>query len=151
MSNTSQTHEIPARGASDPASPVRRYGAKALIQAGSRVLLVQERHADGSVFWTLPGGGVQPSESRCEGLRRELSEELGCHSIVDHQCAVFQYVHHSQEEIVSTYAVFKAWLLSKPVPNHREGIDECRWTSPAAPPSKTLPGVVSVLDNVNGQ
>ena len=54
--------------------PVRR-GSKALITAGDRLLLVKERHADGTSFWTLPGGGVEPAESMEAALRRELAED----------------------------------------------------------------------------
>jgi len=36
----------------------RRRGAKALVATDRRVLLIRERHADGTAFWTLPGGGL---------------------------------------------------------------------------------------------
>jgi len=42
---------------SDQATQYRR-GVKALIERDGAVLLVQERHDDGTPFWTLPGGGV---------------------------------------------------------------------------------------------
>jgi ADP-ribose pyrophosphatase YjhB (NUDIX family) len=148
MADKFHSHDVPSGAAVGPTSPFHRYGAKALIQATHQVLLVQEQHADGSVFWTLPGGGVHANESRCEALRRELSEELRCDSVVAQQCAAFLHIHRSRRESVSTYAVFRTWLLTKPVPNHREGIAQYRWANPATPPAKTLPGVVTVLNNI---
>jgi 8-oxo-dGTP diphosphatase len=56
--------------------PQVRESAKALVTRGENVLIVKERHADGSIFCTLPGGGVEPTESRAAALQRELYEEL---------------------------------------------------------------------------
>jgi len=39
-----------------------REGAKALAVRNGHVLLIKERHTDGSVFWTLPGGGKQSGQ-----------------------------------------------------------------------------------------
>ena len=128
-----------------PASLRHRRGAKALVRSDDRVLLVRERHADGSVFWTLPGGGVEPTESLRGGLQRELVEELGCDSVVSDRCGSFQYAHRSKPGVVSTYTVYETWLLDEPTPNVRQGVTDYRWVEPRAPPSGTLPGVVGVL------
>jgi len=128
-----------------------RRGAKALVRSGSRVLLVRERHVDGSVFWTLPGGGVDQSESLREGLRRELMEELGCRSVVTDARGSFQYAHRSAPGTVSTYTVYETWLTDEPTPDRREGVTDYDWVDPADPPVGTLSGVVGLLAKVGAE
>ena len=134
-----------------PVSPRHRRGAKALVRSQNRVLLVRERHADGDVFWTLPGGGVEPGESPREGLQRELVEELGCGSIVADVCGSFQYAHRSKPDVVSTYTVYETWLLDEPTPNGREGVTEYEWVDPAATPAETLPQVAGMLAELTSE
>lgn len=122
----------------------RRTGAKALVTNGQAVLLVKERHADGSPFWTLPGGGVESAETPREGLGRELVEELGCDAHIEAPVSAFWYVHESLTETVSHYTVFGCSLLSTPEPNRAEGVFETRWVDPDAVPTATLPQVEEV-------
>lgn len=114
-----------------------RVGAKALISAGSRVLLVEERHADGSTFWTLPGGGVRAAEAPADGLRRELAEELDCRAVIGAPVDSFWYSHRSCGR-VSWYRVFDCSLASAPVANRPEGVLAQRWVDPGSPPVTTL-------------
>lgn len=118
-----------------------RPGAKALVTGGDAVLVVKERHADGSPFWTLPGGGVCPHECPIEGLRRELVEELDCRSRIDDPVSTFWYAHDSLDATVSVYTVFDCSLLSEPTPNPDEGVFDARWVEPDALPPATLPQV----------
>lgn len=57
----------------------RRIGVRAVIYKDGKILAVKHKRKDGSVadFWAIPGGGLDPSESLEDGLRRELQEELG--------------------------------------------------------------------------
>lgn len=122
--------------------PVRvRHGAKAKITAGEAVLLVKERHADGSVFWTLPGGGVHAGESAAEGLRRELREELDCRVVVGDRTDTLLYAHHSTDRALSRYTIHECSLASTPTPRLEEGALACRWVHPDAFPSRTLPQI----------
>jgi 8-oxo-dGTP diphosphatase len=118
-----------------------RTGAKALVTSDRAVLLVRERHGDGSPFWTLPGGGVCAHETPSEGLRRELVEELRCRAQVEDPVSTFWYAHDSVDETVSVYTVFECSLLSEPVPNPGEGVFESRWAHPESLPPATLPQV----------
>ena len=123
-----------------------RTGAKALVTSDRAVLLVRERHADGSPFWTLPGGGVAAHETPAEGLRRELAEELHCRARVADPVTTFWYAHDSHTAEVSAYTVFDCALLSEPVPNPGEGVFESRWVEPDSVPAATLPQVRYVCE-----
>lgn len=53
-----------------------RWGAGAVITRGAHVCTV--RNVDGSrVWWSLPGGRIEPGETVGEGARREVREETG--------------------------------------------------------------------------
>jgi 8-oxo-dGTP diphosphatase len=122
-----------------------RRGVKALVTSSDRVLLVRERHADGTPFWTLPGGGAHASESLVGALRREINEELRCWSVAGDQVASFWYAHRSLPRTVSVYAVLDCALVGSPAPASSE-VSETRWARPSALPSRTLPGVVTAVE-----
>jgi len=123
-----------------------RTGAKALVTSGRSVLLVRERHSDGTPFWTLPGGGVCTHETLREGLHRELLEELRCQANIADPVSTFWYAHDSLGEALSAYTVFDCALLSEPEPNHDEGVFESRWVEPDDLPPATLPQVRYLCD-----
>ena len=127
-----------------PAATVRR-GAKALITTGERVLLTQERHDDGTTFWTLPGGGVEPGESGVEALHRELAEELSCRVAVGDPVDRTVYAHRSDDLTVSLYDVYRCRLCSRVRPAPGEGILDARWVEPGELPARTIPQVHSLL------
>lgn len=136
----------PAQPSTSRDVPLRvRQGVKALVTSTDGVLLVRERHVDGSAFWTLPGGGLQPGESRPDGMRRELAEELCCRSTVGEELTSFRYRHRSHRNAVTDYSVYRCSLLSDPTPVETEGIEACRWVAPAELPVETLPEVRDVL------
>ncbi|MFK4086341.1 GNAT family N-acetyltransferase [Kribbella sp. NPDC020789] len=57
--------------------PKLRPAARGIIlDPADRVLLVRFEFPDGPL-WATPGGGLEPTESLQEGLRRELAEEVG--------------------------------------------------------------------------
>lgn len=123
-----------------------RQGAKALISTPTRTLLIKEQHSDGTPFWTLPGGGIRPNESRSEGLIRELVEELQCRSIIDKEVAGFWYSHLTSKNRITFYSVFESYLLSDPSANRKEGILDWQWVSPTDLPASTLPPVRYLLE-----
>jgi len=130
-----------------PSLRVRR-GSKALISAGRRVLLVRECHADGTSFWTLPGGGVEREESMVAALERELVEELHCRVSVERPVASFWYAHSDPGRAVSLYTVFECGLATPTLPNGEEGVLECQWVRAAELPPETVLGVRTLLEQV---
>ena len=54
-----------------------RNASKALIVHGGKVLLNRCCHADGRVYYDLPGGGQKPFETMEEAVLREVLEETG--------------------------------------------------------------------------
>ena len=133
------------RQGTEPTTAQYRRGVKALVTGDDAVLLVKEHHAEGTPFWTLPGGGVRPDESLTDGLHRELREELDCHDVVvgDRTTRVW-YAHRSRSGVASLYTVFECYTLSEPTPNGTEGIAASRWVRPDTLPPRTLPQVKSI-------
>lgn len=130
---------------SDSTSYTLRSGVKALVSTGERVLLVKERHQDGDVFWTLPGGGVEQDETKSAALRRELREELGCHISVHDPIDSIVYAHRSCHETVTRYTVFDCTLRTTIRRNPCHGIHDVRWVRPENLPATTLPQVRLVV------
>jgi 8-oxo-dGTP diphosphatase len=127
-------------------SPVRfRRGVKAMITSGSAVLLIKERHSDGTHFWTFPGGGIRPGESHAQALRRELREELDCEIEIRDPVGTVWYAHSSQTGSVSRYTVVDCHITSRPSPNQAEGVYEYRWANPGSLPPRTLPQIRRLL------
>jgi ADP-ribose pyrophosphatase len=114
-----------------------RYGAKAFIQRGSEVLLTRERRSDGSIYYSLPGGGIEPGESTHDAVKRELSEELGCAGTVGNCLGSCSYTHQSIDA-TTEYELFAVRLHGEPAPDEREGIVGVEWHRPAAVPELML-------------
>jgi 8-oxo-dGTP diphosphatase len=115
-----------------------RFGAKALVRSRGRVMLIRERRTDGSTFWTLPGGGIEPGETPRESLARELREEIavGCHPGA--AVASCRYQHTSRPNTTTLYSVYETALEGRPTPNPAEGVVDYQWSLPGAVPGGTL-------------
>lgn len=127
-----------------PGARALRLGAKGLITARSRVLLIQERHADGSPFWTIPGGGLEANESLLECLRRELDEEIRCGATIGEVLDSYLYTHTSRP-VTTLYAVFETTLDAAPDPNTDEQIINHAWRTPTDLPATTLEPVADLI------
>jgi 8-oxo-dGTP diphosphatase len=74
-----------------------RRRAAAVIQRDQQILMVRERvqtapgKHDGPEYWTLPGGGVEPSEDPETAVRREVLEEVGLEVLTVRQVAEIPY------------------------------------------------------------
>jgi ADP-ribose pyrophosphatase YjhB (NUDIX family) len=58
-----------------------RIRVSALLRWRERILLCRHEKP-GREYWLLPGGGVHSGESLVDGLRRELSEEIGIDDVI---------------------------------------------------------------------
>lgn len=115
-----------------------REGVKVLCRRDGAILLVKEEHADGTPFWTLPGGGVDADESLQEALRRELREELQCAVTAGERIGRMWYRHSTQPATVTRYAVFEGSVKSSPEPNPDQGVQSYRWVKNGSVPARTL-------------
>lgn len=122
-----------------------RQSAKALLTAADRVLLVKERHTDGSEFWTLPGGGVEHGESVVTALSRELLEELRCPVDIGRRVQTLWYSHVGPSREVSRWHVFRCRTPARPTPAVDDGILDSRWVRRTALPANTLAQVRYLL------
>jgi predicted NUDIX family NTP pyrophosphohydrolase len=98
--------------------PRRRSGVRALVTLGKRVLLTRERRRDGSIYHSLPGGGVEPGETPHGALARELSEEVG-------SCSC----QHRSIGATMQYDLYAVTLNGVPTPDPSEGMWERRSTT----------------------
>ncbi|MFD5176525.1 NUDIX hydrolase [Nocardia sp. NPDC058379] len=60
-----------------------RLAAYAVCIEDGRVLLARHVSRNGESTWTLPGGGVERAEDPFDAVTRELTEETGCHGVVE--------------------------------------------------------------------
>jgi len=60
---------------------VRDRACGAVI-VNEQILMVRQQHK-GKIFWTLPGGGVEESETPADTVVREIREETGLNLQVD--------------------------------------------------------------------
>ncbi len=59
----------------------------AILDHQQRILCVRQNY--GASYWALPGGGLESGESPTEGLEREIREETGYESRIDHLIGVY--------------------------------------------------------------
>ena len=81
----------------------------ALIRDSSGAILLQQK-SDGS--WSLPAGAIEPGESPCEALKREVLEETGM--TIDHSQVVgvfggadFRYIYPNGDQVEYTVVLYE--------------------------------------------
>ena len=93
-----------------------------LYKAG-KILMVRDRYED---FWTLPGGKVEPAETKRQAVKREMREELPLVSFVNLKFygEFFGVTPHSHQALVVT--VFTAQYVGGKIKPHAE-ITDSKW------------------------
>ncbi len=114
--------------------PIQAVGAVA-YRCDSRgrlqILLIKKRNG----YWTLPKGGVHPTEDNVSALLRELCEETGLTGVVEDEVAQVQYItprrRLPRRKIVTYYMVRVAPdAIAVPGAHPGEMIEQVRWMSP---------------------
>jgi 8-oxo-dGTP diphosphatase len=59
----------------------------AIFDQEGRLLCVKQNY--GALYWTTPGGRMEPGESPVEALRREIHEETGCRAQIGRLIGVY--------------------------------------------------------------
>jgi ADP-ribose pyrophosphatase YjhB (NUDIX family) len=82
---------VVARGEEHESVAVARHVARAiLIDDGGRLMLLKRTKPGQVPYWTMPGGGVEDTDTSVEAaLHRELAEELGAQATDARQVFLF--------------------------------------------------------------
>jgi 8-oxo-dGTP diphosphatase len=116
---------IPVFGVRNEALPQKTRACAYAVIANSQGLIAAVREHPGKLF--LPGGGIEPRETRAEAVHRELMEELGC------QIRLTACIGHALQYVTSegccqaTYAAFFAGELGEVVRASHE--HELEWAA----------------------
>ncbi len=79
---------------------MRRRSGVILLEDGKVALI--ERVREGRIYYTFPGGGIEPGETPEEAAVREAHEELGLHVRLDQLAAVVRFRGSSQYYFLAT-------------------------------------------------
>lgn len=110
-------------------------GVRAIVLNNkNEILLVRHSYIDG---WYLPGGGVEPSESFFDAIRRELKEEVGIDTGVHPQTVLGTYFS-TQEGRYDRIVLFLFRNCSQSYSNDPE-IAEYQWINPCNLPNEISP------------
>ncbi len=98
----------------------------AVIEKNGRILIARRKKGEGhGGSWEFPGGKLEPSETPENGLKRELSEELGIEVSIGDFIGSFPY---RSSRISLELLVFRAVVLGGKI--HLKEHEEVRWVLP---------------------
>ncbi len=107
---------------SEPTTPPPwpRAGASAAIFRGDQVLLVERGKGAARGLWSLPGGHIEPGETRLQAAVRELAEETGVEARVLGLADALDFiVRDADGRLIAHYLIavhYGIWLRGEPVP-----------------------------------
>lgn len=106
--------------------------AAALIEHDGKLLACQRRRGDKfELMWEFPGGKVEPGETPCDALARELHEELGVSARIGRE--VYRTRHQYAEMAVPLELVFFA-ASADPARIRNLVFEQIRWCEPVSLP-----------------
>ena len=112
-------------GARDSALPQKTRSCAYAVITNQDGLIAAVRNEAGKLF--LPGGGIEPSETAAEAVRREVKEELGCEirltGGIGHALQHFINDGHS----LAMHAAFYVGILGEKVQPYHE--HELEWVA----------------------
>jgi len=98
--------------------------AAAVVERDGRFLVTRRQggvHREG--YWEFPGGKCEPGESRAEGLRREMREELDVDARVGDELLS---VSHAYPDRIVELPFFRCDIEGTPAPQQGQ---EVRWVT----------------------
>jgi ADP-ribose pyrophosphatase YjhB (NUDIX family) len=99
----------------------RTQGVSCLIVSGDEILLI--RHTYGRSAWTLAGGGLRKTETKEEGVKREVKEELGLNITPEY---IGEFTRNAEHKIDTVFC-FVARVEKKEPEIDRREIREAKW------------------------
>lgn len=108
-------------------TPKRIDVVGAVIERGGAILCA--RRGSGSKLagmWEFPGGKVEPGETACKALVREIDEELGCEISVGDEVTTTSHVYEFGTVTLTTFWCRLAAGEPRPIEH-----SELRWLAPA--------------------
>jgi 8-oxo-dGTP pyrophosphatase MutT (NUDIX family) len=110
------------------------------VHEGSALFL---RRAEGDGRWGLPGGGIVGSETRIEGLTREVMEETGL-TLPGKPHAIWRMISNNGDHD-SDYTVYRLDVAERMTPTLDFEHDDWVWAKLDDPPQPPHPSVKAML------
>ncbi len=118
--------------------PHRAAARVVLVDAAGRTLLFRYENPDDGVYWSPPGGGLEPGETPQDAARRELAEEVG-HPLGTHLTKLREWTHvftyrgvrvRQHDVVFGARTEIAAVSMTAAAEHAADGILAWRWWSP---------------------
>lgn len=114
----------------------------AVIEHDGRIFATQRGYGEYKDWWEFPGGKIEPGETQCEALKREIMEELNTEINIDKFLLTINY------DYPNFHLTMHCFLCSV-ISGNLELLEHenARWLSPSELKSvEWLPADIEVLD-----
>ena len=118
-----------------------------VVDAAGRLLLVRRGREPGAGLWSIPGGKVEPGESRAEAVVRELAEETGLPVVVgEHVGTVERAAPGDDVFVIHDYRAVVAPEVDPDAARAGDDAAEVGWFTPEeVRTAACVPGLVDAL------